>query len=414
MMKDVFARKARGTEGFTLIELLIVIAIIALLIGILLPALGEARRYAKLVTCQSNERSYATATNSFAAERKDRLPGMDWRRGGLPPNDLPGTDFAGRNASKAYFASDLDAAASQVVYMIRKKTGLNQEAAPVPQGWISYILYSHIPLNDFIGGNLPSPVATCSEDTWRLTIARNWKDPQGTGLPYPTSGGDGSAGTWRWPFSTSYQIHAAHWSPQKAGYQVMSSEDGKMKTPAMYYPSTTGGGSLYANSGDESLPNQFGMNKLADVRFPSQKSIASDEFARHFGRRPLYYSTLEARQPLPFYDGSVRVVKTGDCTPGWNPSSAGARQSMTNRLNYTKVRNEWDPALSPSFPDDPERYQVVAGWYKYTRGGLFGWDVPRGPGPGPQGRIAGLQGQGKSLSLTAFAENELDTTDKSW
>lgn len=65
-----------GGEGsaFTLIELLVVVAIVALLVSLLLPALGTARKSAQAVACLSNMRQLAMFSAAYADDHDDLLP----------------------------------------------------------------------------------------------------------------------------------------------------------------------------------------------------------------------------------------------------------------------------------------------------------------------------------------------------
>ena len=61
-------------RGFTLVELLVVIGIIALLLAILMPALGKARDHANAIKCLSNMRQIGQAYLMHAADHRNHVP----------------------------------------------------------------------------------------------------------------------------------------------------------------------------------------------------------------------------------------------------------------------------------------------------------------------------------------------------
>lgn len=64
-------------RAFTFIELLAVIAIIAILAGLLLPALGRTKAKAYETACVNNLRQLGISTRVYADENRDRLPSAE-------------------------------------------------------------------------------------------------------------------------------------------------------------------------------------------------------------------------------------------------------------------------------------------------------------------------------------------------
>jgi prepilin-type N-terminal cleavage/methylation domain-containing protein/prepilin-type processing-associated H-X9-DG protein len=87
--------------GFTLVELLVVIAVIALLMGILLPVLHTARQISRAVVCGSNLKQLSLALATYDQEKGTFPYGFDSSAVGtvIPPPDYPGNgmyDWAGQ------------------------------------------------------------------------------------------------------------------------------------------------------------------------------------------------------------------------------------------------------------------------------------------------------------------------------
>lgn len=61
-------------KGFSLVELLVVIGIMAILVGLVVPTLTDARRQARQVVSGNNQRDIIAAVTSFALDHNDRYP----------------------------------------------------------------------------------------------------------------------------------------------------------------------------------------------------------------------------------------------------------------------------------------------------------------------------------------------------
>ncbi len=93
----------KNRRAFTLIELLVVISIIALLVGILLPALGAARRSAQTLKCLSQMRQLEIAHYAYITSNDGWLINAGLPHGTVAPNE----GIAWINTLESYYSEDM-------------------------------------------------------------------------------------------------------------------------------------------------------------------------------------------------------------------------------------------------------------------------------------------------------------------
>ena len=166
----------RARRGFTLIELLVVVAIIALLIGVLLPSLAGARRAAWQISGANIQRQLALGSQMYAAENKNYFPGLNST--GLSPWN------ASLGLGSVSMSDYLDKA--------------NQDASVPTQTY------------DWITPSLSADELPLNRVHRMAYILENYRDPsmRQTVVPY-SSGGAGTSEAFAWVTANNKEIYGS-------------------------------------------------------------------------------------------------------------------------------------------------------------------------------------------------------------
>lgn len=358
--------------AFALRDALVSTVILACLAVLTVPAISQVRMDTSRQVCNGNYRFIAQSGAMYANDFAGQMWALSWYRG-MPYQGgiIPGT---------YYFDSNVEGQAHQAMAILRRLSPLMRNET-IPGGFVASAWYSHLALADYVNLPLPASYLVCPDDLPR----QRFLDGDFRALE---AGNLGDSNPYRRAHTSSYMTDLYRWSPSR---QETAIENGRVRKSTMVWINNTTIG-LDPGSISNGISDSFRPRLESDVRFPSNKVALSDDYARHNGK-PRYYAYQSASQDLLFYDGSVRFFRTDSTNPGWTPTSSAIRGNMKSRYSFIKQADIWG-----GLDNNASQASFTAGWYRYTRGGLFGWDVPR---------LASMVGK---LPSATVVENEADTS----
>jgi prepilin-type N-terminal cleavage/methylation domain-containing protein/prepilin-type processing-associated H-X9-DG protein len=203
----------KNRRGFTLIELLVVIGIIAVLVGLLLPALSKSRKQANRTACLSNLRQVYLCYQLYAQSYGDQIPiGYDGADPANPGSGFEQSDFLLHNSASpsgspftTLFGLLVDAnlmTSPQILYCpsegnSRYQFNTPQNPWPPVAGIDGYVAFGCRPVVYWPGSTVPEPMPKLSKmkslalaaDIVSTTTIVSARHSSGVNVVY----GDGSA-----------------------------------------------------------------------------------------------------------------------------------------------------------------------------------------------------------------------------
>jgi len=330
-------------RAFTLIELLVVIAIIAVLVGILLPGLGSARKAARVGVCMGQMQQLGRGTANYGGDTRGSMASFWWN----PGDKL--SQFPDLNPAGATPFSHSDQAVD-----IARRRGVKRNQPRITDRLVDRD-FTHLLLIDagYFSERIPEPAVICPEDRATLLWARTGPDGM---LALRASGQalNESSNPFEMlmPYASSYQAIPYAWCRDQISGTLTTVQQDPGEHRLYLIPQ---------------LP--IGGRRLDEVSFPGQKVAYFDLFDRHKYKRTIFYAYPQAAEPLVFFDGSVRVIKTADANPGWNPNTPFSNAPTT----YAYNPGFWGPVEPPTLSGAAT--DTVKGYYRWTKHGLHGVDV---------------------------------------